>query len=158
MVRGVAFVEPLKTDVEETIKRIQGHKGVLGVVVVNTAGVTIKTTLDNEETAKYAGLITQLAGKARSVVRELDSTVNPFHSLFLLLAERPHLLKDSFKEARDNGRPRYPSNTRSPSRQRLHAHRTPRSFLLTNFPTSREIVHSPVDKGSMFVWFPAFFL
>jgi dynein light chain roadblock-type len=62
-------------EVEETIKRIQGHKGVLGVVVVNSGGVPIKTTLDNEQTAKYSSLITQLIGKARSVVRELDSTV-----------------------------------------------------------------------------------
>jgi len=62
------------SEVEETIKRIQSHKGVLGVVVVNNAGVAIKSTLDNELTAKYCGLFTQLAAKARSVVRELDTT------------------------------------------------------------------------------------
>lgn len=62
-------------EVEETIKRIQGHKGVIGVVIVNSAGTPIKSTLDNDQTAKYSSLITQLAGKARSMVRELDSTV-----------------------------------------------------------------------------------
>lgn len=62
-------------EVEETIKRIQGHKGVIGVVVVNSTGTPIKTTLDNDQTAKYSSLITQLTGKARSIVRELDSTV-----------------------------------------------------------------------------------
>eukprot|EP01114_Cavostelium_apophysatum_P012500 TRINITY_DN2809_c0_g1_i1.p1 TRINITY_DN2809_c0_g1~~TRINITY_DN2809_c0_g1_i1.p1 ORF type:complete len:103 (-),score=13.82 TRINITY_DN2809_c0_g1_i1:13-321(-) len=61
-------------EIEETIKRIQSHRGVLGVVVVNSAGVPIRTTLDNELTAKYSGLLTQLSAKARSVVRELDTT------------------------------------------------------------------------------------
>lgn len=60
---------------EETIKRVQSHKGVLGVVVVNNAGIPIKTTLDNDQTAKYSGLLSQLTAKARSVVRELDTTV-----------------------------------------------------------------------------------
>ncbi|PRP74833.1 putative dynein light chain roadblock-type 2 [Planoprotostelium fungivorum] len=62
------------SEIEETIKRVQGHKGVLGIVIVNSAGVTIKSTLDNELTAKYSSLLTQLAGKARSVVRELDTS------------------------------------------------------------------------------------
>jgi len=64
----------MSSEIDETIKRIQGHKGVIGVVVVNNSGVTIRTTLDNEQTSKYSGLLTQLAGKARSVVRELDTT------------------------------------------------------------------------------------
>ena len=37
-------------------------------------GIPIKSTLDNATTVQYAGLISQLADKARSVVRELDPT------------------------------------------------------------------------------------
>lgn len=87
-------------EVEETMKRIQSHKGVVGTIVVNAEGITcenrdticssswkfllsltsyvlgipIKSTLDNTTTVQYAGLISQLSDKARSVVRDLDPT------------------------------------------------------------------------------------
>jgi hypothetical protein len=38
-------------------------------------GIPIRTTLDNDKTIQYAALITQLAAKARSVVRDLDPQV-----------------------------------------------------------------------------------
>lgn len=81
------------------MKRIQSHKGVVGTIVVNAEGITcedydrdllikepplnfvlllsgipIKSTLDNTTTVQYAGLISQLSDKARSVVRDLDPT------------------------------------------------------------------------------------
>ena len=61
-----------KTEVEETIKRITGHKGVIGLIVVNAEGIPIKTTLDNSTTTQYASLLQQLTSKARSVVRDID--------------------------------------------------------------------------------------
>ncbi|CAK9820895.1 dynein light chain roadblock-type 2 [Linepithema humile] len=61
-------------EVEETMKRIQSHKGVVGTIVVNAEGIPIKSTLDNTTTVQYAGLISQLSDKARSVVRDLDPT------------------------------------------------------------------------------------
>jgi len=60
------------SEVEETIKRIVGHKGVIGVIIVNNEGIPIKTTLDNSTTVQYAGLIHQLTAKARSTVRDID--------------------------------------------------------------------------------------
>eukprot|EP00736_Rhodelphis_marinus_P007858 Rmarinus@m.21626 len=68
------------SEVEETLKRIQTHKGVLGVVIVNSDGIVIRSTLDsagsssngNSQSNQYAALITQLAAKARSAVRDLD--------------------------------------------------------------------------------------
>ena len=60
------------TEVEETIKRITAHKGVIGLIVVNQEGIPIKTTLDNSTTVQYAGLLHQLTAKARSVVRDID--------------------------------------------------------------------------------------
>ncbi|XP_045193597.2 dynein light chain roadblock-type 2 isoform X2 [Mercenaria mercenaria] len=60
------------SEVEETIKRITGHKGVIGVIVVNSEGIPIRTTLDNSTTVQYAGLIHHLTSKARSTVRDID--------------------------------------------------------------------------------------
>lgn len=61
-------------EVEETMKRIQSHKGVVGTIVVNVEGIPIKSTMDNTTTVQYAGLISQLSDKARTVVRDLDPT------------------------------------------------------------------------------------
>ncbi|KAI9136612.1 hypothetical protein BKA69DRAFT_1033436, partial [Paraphysoderma sedebokerense] len=60
------------SEVEETLKRLSSHKGVQGIVVVNSEGIPIRTTLDNSLTVQYSALITQLAAKAKSVVRDLD--------------------------------------------------------------------------------------
>uniref|UniRef100_A0A8C8YUC5 Dynein light chain roadblock-type 2 n=1 Tax=Prolemur simus TaxID=1328070 RepID=A0A8C8YUC5_PROSS len=59
-------------EVEETLKRIQSHKGVIGNMVVNAEGIPIRTTLDNSTTVQYAGLLHQLTMKARSTVRDID--------------------------------------------------------------------------------------
>ena len=62
-------------EVEETLRRLQGHKGVQGVVIVNQDGIPIRSTFDQSVTVQYASLITQLSSKARSAVRELDPQV-----------------------------------------------------------------------------------
>ncbi|KAM9444461.1 dynein light chain roadblock-type 1 [Clarias gariepinus] len=59
-------------EVEETLKRIQTQKGVQGIIIVNSEGIPIKTTLDNSSTVQYAGLLHQLVMKARSTVRDID--------------------------------------------------------------------------------------
>ncbi|MBZ3872900.1 Dynein light chain roadblock-type 2, partial [Sciurus carolinensis] len=59
-------------EVEETLKRIQSHKGVIGTMVVNAEGIPIRTTLDNSTTVQYAGLLHQLTVKAKSTVRDID--------------------------------------------------------------------------------------
>uniref|UniRef100_A0A674JBW2 Roadblock/LAMTOR2 domain-containing protein n=1 Tax=Terrapene triunguis TaxID=2587831 RepID=A0A674JBW2_9SAUR len=64
--------ESLEAEVEETLKRIQAHKGVIGTIVVNAEGIPIRTTLDNSTTVQYAGLLHQLTMKARSTVRDID--------------------------------------------------------------------------------------
>ena len=44
----------LQSEVEETLKRIHAHKGVLGVIVVNSEGIPIstKTTWDTAVTVR----------------------------------------------------------------------------------------------------------
>ena len=75
------------SEVDETMKRLQSHKGVTGLIVIDKEGkfsdkeglgflwyfflgIPIRSTLDNSTTVQYAGLITQLANKARSVVSD----------------------------------------------------------------------------------------
>ncbi|GFG38250.1 hypothetical protein Cfor_01891 [Coptotermes formosanus] len=77
----------MASEVEETMKRIQSHKGVVGTIVVNSEGIPIKTTMDNTTTVQYAGLISQLSDKARSVVRDLDPTND---LTFLRIRSRKH--------------------------------------------------------------------
>uniref|UniRef100_A0AAQ4P774 Dynein light chain roadblock n=1 Tax=Gasterosteus aculeatus aculeatus TaxID=481459 RepID=A0AAQ4P774_GASAC len=61
-----------QAEVEETLKRIQSQNGVQGIIIINSEGIPIKTTLDNASTVQYAGLIHQLVMKARSTVRDID--------------------------------------------------------------------------------------
>ncbi|XP_072206248.1 dynein light chain roadblock-type 1 [Excalfactoria chinensis] len=59
-------------EVEETLKRIQSQKGVQGIIVVNSEGIPIKSTMDNTTTIQYAGLMHSFIMKARSTVRDID--------------------------------------------------------------------------------------
>ncbi|NXU47547.1 DLRB2 protein, partial [Turnix velox] len=59
-------------EVEETLKRIQTHKGVVATMVINAEGVPVRTTLDNSSTVQNASLLRPLTEKARSAVRDLD--------------------------------------------------------------------------------------
>ncbi|KAG8470612.1 hypothetical protein KFE25_009033 [Diacronema lutheri] len=59
-------------DVEETLKRISSHKGVIGALIVNAQGIPIRSTLSDEDTFAHAALITQLVAKARRMVVDLD--------------------------------------------------------------------------------------
>ncbi|XP_017594522.1 PREDICTED: dynein light chain roadblock-type 1, partial [Corvus brachyrhynchos] len=62
----------LQAEVEETLKRIQSQKGVQGIIVVNSEGIPIKSTIDNSTTIQYAGLMHSFIMKARSTVRDID--------------------------------------------------------------------------------------
>eukprot|EP00823_Brevimastigomonas_motovehiculus_P007722 TRINITY_DN686_c0_g1_i1.p1 TRINITY_DN686_c0_g1~~TRINITY_DN686_c0_g1_i1.p1 ORF type:complete len:112 (-),score=30.95 TRINITY_DN686_c0_g1_i1:133-468(-) len=63
------------TEVKDTLQRIKDHGDVVAVMIVNSDGIPIKDgkgIQDENETKKYATNISQLAMKARSVVRDLD--------------------------------------------------------------------------------------
>ncbi|XP_067163686.1 dynein light chain roadblock-type 1 isoform X2 [Apteryx mantelli] len=72
--RGAPGPGPLSApaEVEETLKRIQSQKGVQGIIVVNSEGIPIKSTMDNSTTIQYAGLMHSFIMKARSTVRDID--------------------------------------------------------------------------------------
>ena len=64
----------MSTEVEEILKRLQSHKGVKGVLVMNNDGIPIRSTLSSEDTENYSALVSQLSIKASGVVRTLDET------------------------------------------------------------------------------------
>nr|XP_009938516.1 PREDICTED: dynein light chain roadblock-type 1 [Opisthocomus hoazin] len=70
--KGLKALLKLKAEVEETLKRIQSQKGVQGIIVVNSEGIPIKSTMDNSTTIQYAGLMHSFIMKARSTVRDID--------------------------------------------------------------------------------------
>jgi dynein light chain roadblock-type len=59
-------------EVESTLNRLQGHKGVQGIIITSHEGTVIRSSLDNIQTQQYSTLVTQLAIKGKSVVRDLD--------------------------------------------------------------------------------------
>ncbi|KAG2433852.1 hypothetical protein HXX76_008207 [Chlamydomonas incerta] len=61
------------SDIESTLTRIQGHKGVIGVIIVNNQGVPLRSTFEHDAmTKQYADLVPGLADLARNLVRDLD--------------------------------------------------------------------------------------
>ena len=48
----------MASEVEETLKRLVTHKGVIGTIVVNGDGIPIKSTLDSHTTTQVIGTFT----------------------------------------------------------------------------------------------------
>ncbi|XP_048818945.1 dynein light chain roadblock-type 1-like isoform X3 [Lagopus muta] len=59
-------------EVEEMLKRIQSQNGLQGIIVVNSGGIPIISTMDNTTTLQYAGLLQHFIVMARSIVRDID--------------------------------------------------------------------------------------
>jgi len=82
----------MAAEVEETLKRLIQHKGVIGTIIVNNDGIPIKSTLDNHTTtqveqalryqsvkalsspSQYSGLLNQLVDQAKTMFKEIDSS------------------------------------------------------------------------------------
>ena len=63
------------SEIEDTFARIEMRPNVAGVIVVNSDGLPIRSTItDTAQQTNYAHLITALAAKARHCVRDLDPT------------------------------------------------------------------------------------
>jgi len=60
---------------------------VIGVIVINSEGIPVRTTMDNSTTVQYAGLMHSLAAQAKNCVRDTD----PQNDLtFLRLRTKKH--------------------------------------------------------------------
>merc|ERR1712093_137133 len=63
------------SEIEDTWLRIEMRPNVVGVIVVNSDGLPIRSSItDTNLQNQYAHLITALAAKARHCVRDLDPT------------------------------------------------------------------------------------
>ena len=60
------------SEVEETIKRIQQHKGVEGVIVCSHDGIPIRSNMDASVTNHYAHCEHALADKCNRMIRDID--------------------------------------------------------------------------------------
>ncbi|PAA76867.1 hypothetical protein BOX15_Mlig016622g2, partial [Macrostomum lignano] len=61
-------------DVEETFRRLQSHKSVIGVLVVSQDGVPIRSSFpDRDQTQRYCSMAQQLAQGARATLAACDS-------------------------------------------------------------------------------------
>jgi len=60
------------SDLEDTIKRIQTHKGVTGIMIINSDGIAVRTTMDTTTTNAYSAVLSRLSDAARSAIRDLD--------------------------------------------------------------------------------------
>lgn len=58
--------------IDEAFKRIQSHKGILGIMIINGDGAPIRSTLDESLTTQYAALISHFTSKARRAIQQLD--------------------------------------------------------------------------------------
>eukprot|EP00090_Calanus_glacialis_P036799 TRINITY_DN62923_c0_g1_i1.p1 TRINITY_DN62923_c0_g1~~TRINITY_DN62923_c0_g1_i1.p1 ORF type:complete len:126 (+),score=36.99 TRINITY_DN62923_c0_g1_i1:31-378(+) len=77
----------LTPQVEDVLKRIGSNSKVDGVVVINNEGIPIKSTLDSTSTVQYSAEVSQLADRAKCLVRDLDPTNE---LTFVRIASRKH--------------------------------------------------------------------
>ena len=81
VVCGVPSLLMSQADVEAAFQRISAHKGVKGILIVDDEGRELRTTMSAELSEKYAELIPQLAGMARSAIRDIDPSVCQWHCI-----------------------------------------------------------------------------
>ncbi|TNJ27246.1 Roadblock-related dynein light chain [Giardia muris] len=62
----------MASELDETIKRISTRRGVEGIVIINSDGIPIRTSLDEEQATIYAGICSQLVMKGRALINAID--------------------------------------------------------------------------------------
>lgn len=59
-------------EADETFKRLIACKGVQGIIVMNSEGIPVRTTFNNNLTILYISQIHGLTAKAKAFVKEMD--------------------------------------------------------------------------------------
>ena len=65
----------MQSEIDETLLRIQSeHKGIVGVIVTNSEGAIIRSTLNScgEIVENYNNIITEIVDRAREMTRDND--------------------------------------------------------------------------------------
>ncbi|XP_036008090.1 dynein light chain roadblock-type 1-like isoform X1 [Fundulus heteroclitus] len=60
------------SEVEEIMKRILSHKGVEGVIIANTEGIILRSTLEDQSTVHHVALVQPLLMKAKKIVQDMN--------------------------------------------------------------------------------------
>ncbi|KAM9612974.1 LOW QUALITY PROTEIN: dynein light chain roadblock-type 1-like [Trichechus inunguis] len=89
----------LEGKVEETLKGLQSQKGMQGMIMVNTQGISIKSTADNSTTTQYANLMHNFISKGEIDPNDLiflrihfkknEIIVAPDKDYFLIVIQNP---------------------------------------------------------------------
>jgi len=64
----------MSENTEETLKRIQSHNGVVGLIVSSKDGIPFRTTMDNSTTVQFCGQFGPLTKLAHESIRDIDPT------------------------------------------------------------------------------------
>jgi dynein light chain roadblock-type len=59
-------------EADETFKRLIACKGVQGIIIMNSEGIPVRTTMTNNQTILYISLIHGLTQKAKACIKEMD--------------------------------------------------------------------------------------
>ena len=62
----------MMSSAEETMKRISSHKDVLGMIIVDSEYIPVRTTLEYTLAKRYATQVGHLISNACSLVRDID--------------------------------------------------------------------------------------
>lgn len=68
------MAERAPSEVKDTLKRIEEHPNVVGVIIMDRDGQPVHSTLDAMETAYYIKQCSSLTAIARGTIRETDPT------------------------------------------------------------------------------------
>ena len=68
------MAERAPSEVKDTLKRIEEHPNVVGVIIMDRDGQPVHSTLDAMETAYYIRQCSSLTAIARGTIRETDPT------------------------------------------------------------------------------------
>lgn len=64
----------MSSEIDEIVKRVTMKKGVEGVIVINSDGIPIRTSVDEELATIYAGVCSHLASKAKQLCQSIDKS------------------------------------------------------------------------------------
>jgi dynein light chain roadblock-type len=60
-------------EADDTFKRLIAYPGVYGVIIMNSDGIPIRSSLNPQLTITYVSLIHGFSSKARTVIKEMDN-------------------------------------------------------------------------------------
>jgi predicted regulator of Ras-like GTPase activity (Roadblock/LC7/MglB family) len=99
----------MASEVEETLERIQRlHKGVQGVIVTNSEGVVIRSTVSepNEATESYTQVLTEIVERSKAALRDNDELtflkIRTKKAEFIVVPDKDYILITLFNPSNES--------------------------------------------------------